>query len=131
MGLSDRSTLALAKFERALAALREVMDANETAMARDALLLRYVFTFEMAWQAMNAILRDLGEDPPRVASEVLKTAFVTRLIEDPDLWRALREARNEVSHAYDEKRAIAIAALVRAKALPAFDRLADVLRAHS
>lgn len=131
MGLSDRSTLALAKFERALAALREVMDANETAMARDALLLRYVFTFEMAWQAMNAILRDLGEDPPRVASEVLKTAFVARLIEDPDLWRALREARNEVSHAYDEKRAIAIAALVRATALPAFDRLADVLRAHS
>lgn len=121
---SDQTALQLAKFAKALATLRETAADSETRVVRDSLLLRFVYTFEMAWQAMRAVLRDRGDtETPRVAFEALSTGFKVGLITDADLWKRLRESRNDVSHAYDEQMAIALAALVRQDAIPEFERL--------
>ena len=116
---SDRTKLELRKFADAVTTLEEAAGEDESRMARDSLLLRYVFTFEAAWQAMRQVLADRGDDETaRVAFSTLETAFKVGLIHDPSLWDELRKARNAVVHAYDEEEAIALAALVRQKGLP-------------
>lgn len=127
---SDRTKLELRKFADAVATLEEAATGDETRQARDSLLLRYVYTFEMAWQAMRMVLEDQGDtETPRVAFATLETAFKVGLIRDPALWKEMREARNGVVHAYDEDKAVALAAIVRQKALPALVRLLAELRA--
>jgi nucleotidyltransferase substrate binding protein (TIGR01987 family) len=126
---SDRTRLELRKFSDALTSLEEVALDDETRKTRDSLLLRYVYTFEMAWQSMRLVLEDRGDtETPRVAFATLETAFKVGMIRDPALWKDLREARNGVVHAYDEGKAIALAALVRQQALPALRQLLADLR---
>lgn len=128
---SDRTLLELRKLDEALATLEESAADNETRQARDSLLLRYVYTFEMAWQAMRLILADRGDtETPRVAFSTLETAFVVSMIRDAELWKEMREARNAVVYAYDEGEAIALAAFVRSKALPELKQLATGLRVN-
>lgn len=129
MPASDATRLQLQKFERALQTLQETAAQNEDRFVRDSLLLRFVYTFEMAWQAMRLVMRDRGdEETPRVAYETLAAAFKTGLVRDADLWKRLREARNNVSHAYDEQMAVALSAVVRQDALPEFARVLQVLQ---
>lgn len=129
-GYSDRTTLELQKFADALATLEEAADANETRMARDSLLLRYVYTFEMAWQTMRQVLSDKGDtETARIAFSTLETAFQVGMIRDAALWDDLRKARNGVVHAYDEGDAIALAALVREKGVPTLRQLLAELQA--
>jgi nucleotidyltransferase substrate binding protein (TIGR01987 family) len=121
---SDRTQLELRKFTDAVATLKEAAAEDESRQARDSLLLRYVYTFEMAWQTMRLVLDDRGDtETPRVAFATLETAFQVGMIHDPALWKRLREARNAVVHAYDEDKAIALAAIVRSDGLPTFERL--------
>ena len=96
--------------------------------SRDSILLSFVFSFEMAWKLLKAVLVADGASPPDYAAAVIKAAFTARQLTDADLWVDLREARNDVSHAYDEQRAIAIAELVKARALPALTLLLTSLR---
>ncbi|MEI8323804.1 MAG: HI0074 family nucleotidyltransferase substrate-binding subunit [Betaproteobacteria bacterium] len=127
---SDRTLLELRKFDEAVAALEEAVGEDESRKARDSLLLRYVYTFEMAWQAMRLVLTDRGDtETPKIAFATLETAFVVGMIHDPALWKDMREARNAVVHAYDEDKAIALAAFVRNKAFAVLKRLAVELRA--
>ena len=74
---SDQTQLQLRKFADALATLQDTADDDEDRKTRDSLLLRYVYTFEMAWQSMRAVLRDRGDDEtPRVAFAALEMDFV-------------------------------------------------------
>lgn len=127
---SDQTQLQLRKFADALATLRETANDDEDRKTRDSLLLRYVYTFEMAWQSMRAVLQDRGDDEtPRIAFAALETGFKVGYITDAALWKRLREGRNGVSHAYDESMAIALAAMVRVEAIPEFERLLAHLQA--
>lgn len=117
------------RFAAALTALQDAV-ASDTGdkKSRDSILLSYVFTFEMSWKALKAALAVLGETAPNDAAGTFKAAFTAGLVTDPDLWMDLREARNEVSHAYDLDKAIAIAALVTQRAVAAFQGLMEGLR---
>lgn len=127
--MEDRLKFQLAQFERAFAALQESVDTDDgSRKSRDSILLSYVFTFEAACKAMRAALDELGLSVPDYASAVLRGAFQGRLLSEPGAWEKLRESRNAVAHAYDEDRAIKIAAHVRAEALRLFATLIDELR---
>jgi nucleotidyltransferase substrate binding protein (TIGR01987 family) len=129
MVASAKTLLQLKKFEAALATLIETAADNEDRKTRDSLLLRYVYTFEMAWQSIRAVLQDRGDDQtPRVAFEALTMGFKTGYLLDEDLWRRMREARNGVSHAYDEPMAIDLSAMVRQDAIAEFERLLAQLK---
>ncbi len=129
MRFSDETELQLEKFEKALLTLEEAASEDEDRKGRDSLLLRFVFSFEMAWQSIRAVLRDRGDDEtPRVAFAALATGFKVGYITDQELWTRLRDARNGVSHAYDESMAIDLSATVRADAIPEFRRLLTLLR---
>ena len=114
---SDRTKLELRKFADALAALEEAALENETRMARDSLLLRYVFTFEMAWQAMRQVLLDRGDtETPRVAFSTLDTAFKVGIVRDPAPGQ-LRKAERR-SPRLRRSRSDCIGRLGQAEALP-------------
>lgn len=108
-------------FQRALARLKEALAEDETDIVRDSIIQRFEFTFEMAWKTMFRFLADKGEDVDPKAWSVLPVAFEVRLLADPDVWKQMREYRNEASHEYDQRKAVEIAAFVRHKAVPAFD----------
>lgn len=132
MAFSQSTALQLEKFSQALATLKETAQDNEDRKTRDSLLLRFVYTFEMAWQAMRAVLQDKGDvETPRVAFATLETAFQMRYITNEDLWDRLRKGRNGVSHAYDEGMAIGLAAMVRVDAIPEFERVLAHLKAQA
>ena len=129
MNSSERLSFQHERFGKALAALQDAVDTDTgDKKSRDSILLSFVFSFEMAWKLLKAALVADGANPPDYAAAVIKSAFTARLLTDADLWVDLREARNDVSHAYDEQRAIAIAELVKARAVPALTLLLTSLR---
>lgn len=121
--------LMLDQYAKALRALEDAITTDDgEKKSRDSILLSYVFTFEMAVKSLKTVLGELGMDVPNYASAILKGAFQARLIEDATAWEQLRDQRNYVSHAYDESKAIDIAAYVRQHALPHFRRLLEALQ---
>ncbi|MDD5028715.1 MAG: nucleotidyltransferase substrate binding protein [Rhodoferax sp.] len=107
----------LAKGRKALAAFDEAV-ATDTGdkKSRDSLLLSFVFTFEIVMNCLHAALSQRGMQVPDYAVAILRGGFQAELIDDPTGWDALRQSRNDISHAYDEALAVAIAASVRQSA---------------
>lgn len=125
----DRFAFELAKFEKALAQLREALPPDESRQARNSLLLSFLFTFETACKSLRQGLARQGLSTPDFAAAVLRGGLQARMIENPEIWDKLRDYRNGVAHAYDEALAIEIAAYVRAHAQPAFEGLLAKLKA--
>lgn len=117
-------TLLLPLGAKALRAFNEAVATDEgDKKSRDSLLLSFIFTFEMAVKCLKEALAERGIGVPNYAVAVLKGGFQAELIDDPAGWDALREHRNNVSHAYDEAKAIIIAAHVRQHAEPLISKL--------
>ncbi len=125
----QRFELARSQYEKALARLREVAGLDENDIIRDSLIQRFEFSFELAWKAMFYWLRDEGEKVPEMVRPVIQAAFRCEIISDPELWEQIKDCRNETSHTYNEEKAVAVAAFVRGRALPAFDELQARLKA--
>ncbi len=128
MTAQERFVLALEHYGKALARLREVLVESETDVVRDALIKRFEFTFETAWKAMYRWLRARDVKIAEEAFEVIPRAFNAGLIADDAGWTEMRRNRNLTSHAYNEEKAIAIAAFVRARGVGLFEALAQRLR---
>lgn len=124
----ERFELAQGQFERALIRLHEALAENETALIRDALIQRFEFTYELGWKCMFYWLRAQKEKVPEVVRPVLQAAYRAELIADADRWEKIKDYRDETSHTYDEKKAIEVAAFVRAEAVQAFDALLAKLK---
>ena len=130
MAANRRLVIQVEMLEKALARLEEVLAMSETDVIRDSLIKRFEFTFEMAWKAMYRWLRSKQVDIPEESFEVIPRAFQAGLIADDAAWTRIRQARNQTSHTYDEKKAIAVAATVRADAAPRFRELLKRLQAE-
>lgn len=130
MSAQERLGQQMAYFESALTRLDEVLVLPESDIVRDALIKRFEFSFEMAWKCMYRWLRMNEVDVREEAFEVIPRAFRAGLIDDDATWTAIRRARNATSHTYDKKRAMEVAATVRADAAPRFHALLDRLRAE-
>lgn len=125
---NERFELARSQFEKALARLHEALAENETGLVRDALIQRFEFTYELGWKSMFYWLRAQKENVPEVVRQVIQAAFRAELIAAADQWEKIKDYRDETSHTYDEKKAIEVAAFVRAQAVHAFDALLVKLR---
>ena len=90
----------------ALARLREVLQAPETDVSRDAAIQRFEFCFELAWKSIQELARDEGLDC-QSPKGCLRLAFKTSWIENEQGWLAMLD-RNKTSHTYDEDLAKAV-----------------------
>ena len=92
----------LQSLHQALARFEEVIQMEKTVINRDAAILRFEFTIELAWKSMQKFLRD--EDIEcRSPKECLKEAFQFGLIEDDKIWNDMVKDRNLVVHSYYEQ----------------------------
>lgn len=129
--MDRRFELALGHFEKALSRLEESLAYDESDMARDSVIKRFEFTFEMAWKACYRWLRARNVDVDEEAFAVLPRAFQNRLVTDEAAWSDIRKARNKTSHTYHENVAIEVAAYIRSVAAPAFHGLVTTLRVRA
>lgn len=116
-------TRALAALDRGLARWSATPQDEEL---RDACIQRFEFTFELSWKMLK---RRLSLDLPNAAEvdamtwrALIRAGAVQGLIDDVDSWLLYREKRNITSHAYDEKKAAEVGAV-----LPRFARDAQAL----
>jgi len=98
---------AVKAFEQALRRLQEVLREPESSLVRDAAIKRFEFTFELAWKAVQRLLREQGVlcHSPKGC---LREAFTCGLVRDSPLWIRMIEDRNLTVHTYNERTAVAI-----------------------
>ena len=70
----------------------------------------YEITFEQSWKMMKEILQNHGYEDGATGSPkiILKTAYKAGMIKDEELWLRALQARNNVTHSYNQKIALGI-----------------------
>ena len=70
----------------------------------------YEITFEQLWKMMKEILQNHGYEEGATGSPkiILKTAYKAGMIKDEELWLRALQARNNVTHSYNQKIALGI-----------------------
>ncbi len=101
--------------KKAMDRLHEALVLSRTDINRDATIQRFEFCFELAWKLLQTGVRYKGLEAygPR---DSIRLGAEMGLVENPDAWLAVLEARNLTTHMYD----MALANLVydQAKNLP-------------
>lgn len=85
----------------------------------------YEICFEQCWKALKEIFEAQGYPESRTGSpkQILKTAYQAGLIHDQDQWLAALNARNNVTHAYNQDVALDIVRQTKAVFYPMFTEL--------
>ena len=100
-------------FHKALARFNEAVihfSANPSdEFARDALIQRFEFTFELAWKCLAEHLHENGNHVQKMPRPVLKECYSVGLIKNEAVWLEILKSRNLTSHIYDEETANLIA----------------------
>lgn len=89
-------------FTQALKRLEEILNAEKSIINRDAAILRFEFTVELAWKCIQKFLRG-QEIVCRSPKECLKEAFGFGLVKDDARWLSAFQDRNLLVHAYTEE----------------------------
>lgn len=100
----DRWKFRFKNYCKALATLEEVslMAEKLSVLEQDGLIQRFEFTFELAWKTMQDYLSETGYTGLRGPRHVIKQMSNDDMI-DPYTWDQMLEARNLLTHAYDEE----------------------------
>ena len=92
-------------FDRALGLLREALaDGREnlSPLEQEGAAQRLEYTLELAWKCMKDYLEDSGVTiSPATPRQVIKEAFVAKIITDGQTWIDMLNHRNLLSHTYD------------------------------
>lgn len=114
-------------FNNALARLKEVADLSRhhklTDIESDSLIKRFEFTYEMAWKLLMSYEKDNGETQMFGSKDVVRRAVQMSLIDNPEPWMDMIDARNRTSHVYDSEMATDIADEIISTYCPLFDEL--------
>lgn len=114
--------------ENAFAQLNEAVKIkNPSKVERAGLIQTFEFTFELSWNVLKDYLALKGIIV-RFPRETIKEAFQTGLIKDGHIWIKMLDARNETSHAYDEKVAEEITAAIRSRFFVPITELVESLK---
>ena len=95
-------------------------------LLRDAVLLRFVFVYDLAWHTMQRwlYLDGIALERPR---SVLRQAYQSQWIEDEELWLKMVNDRNLVAHTYREATALEVYQRVKDDYTPSLRRTYELL----
>jgi len=92
-------------FDRALGLLREALadgQENLSPLEQEGAAQRLEYTLELAWKCMKDYLEDSGVSiSPATPRQVIKEAFVAKIITNGQTWINMLNHRNLLSHTYD------------------------------
>ena len=102
--------------------------ANE--IYRTGVIAQFNLTFELAWKALQEVLRLHGVAGADTGSprEILQLGFKVGFISDSSAWLLMLKKRNLSVHVYDENEANEIIALIRDNFIAAFTVLEETLK---
>ena len=104
--------------------------ANENAIYRTGVIGQFNITFELAWKALQAVLRAHGAGGSETGSprEILQLGYKFGFVDDSIVWLTMLKKRNTLTHIYDENEADEMLLLIRDSFIPAFATLEKTLR---
>ena len=103
--------------------------ANENEIYRTGVIAQFNLTFELAWKALQAVLRAHGAEGAETGSprEILQLGYKLGFVQDSAVWLTMLKKRNTSVHIYDEDEIDEMLLLVRDSFTPAFIALQKTL----
>ena len=104
--------------------------ANENDIYRTGVIGQFNLTFELAWKALQQVLREHGAGGAETGSprEILQLGYKLGFIDDAAVWLTMLKKRNTAAHIYDEDSIDELLLLIRDSFIPAFVALEEQLR---
>ena len=122
-------------FDRAVVLLREPIERGiETlsALEKEGTIQRFEFVLELAWKTLRDYLEYEGRIiSPVTARNAVKEAFAAKILPDGQVWVAMIDHRNLLSHTYDSKTFDEAVLAIRDRYQPAIEHLREWLLARS
>jgi nucleotidyltransferase substrate binding protein (TIGR01987 family) len=118
-------------FSKAFALLSEINKRDTGALSnleKEGFIQRFEVVFELAWKTAKDYLEYSGLDVQPTPRAVVKEAFAAKIIEDGQAFINMLEARNRMSHIYDEQTFKAIFLQLKDEFYPAIEQLYNFLR---
>ena len=103
--------------------------ANENDIYRTGVIGQFNLTFELAWKALQAVLRAHGAEGAETGSprEILQLGYKLGFVQDSTVWLTMLKKRNTSVHIYDEDEIDEMLLLIRDSFTPAFIELQTTL----
>ena len=119
----------LTNFHNAMSRLKEGVQKWDEAddLARDGLIQRFEFTFELAWKTLKTCFEEEGLIGLNSPKPVLREAYAAGLLKSEELWLAMLQDRNSTAHIYSEQVAVQICRRIQERYLDAFAELIEQL----
>lgn len=123
----------LDNFSNCLAILKnadfKLADNNE--IYRTGIIGQFNLTFELAWKALQEILKLHGVEEASTGSprEILQLGYKVGFVSDSSVWLLMLKKRNTSVHIYNEDEIDEMILLIRDSFLPAFTILEETLKA--
>lgn len=104
--------------------------ANENDIYRTGVIGQFNLTFELAWKALQAVMREHGVEGVETGSprEILQLGYKLGFVEDSAVWLAMLKKRNIAVHIYSEDGIDELLLLIRDSFIPAFAVLEGTLQ---
>ena len=96
---------------------------------RTGIIGQFNLTFELAWKALQEILKIHGVDGSSTGSprEILQLGYKTGFLKDSEVWLLMLKKRNTSVHIYNEEDVDEMILLIRDSFIPAFLVLKETL----
>lgn len=103
--------------------------ANDNEIYRIGVIGQFNLTFELAWKALQAVLRIHGAESAETGSprEIFQLGYKLGFVEDSAVWLTMLKKRNTSVHIYDDDEIDEMLLLIRDSFTPAFVVLQNTL----
>lgn len=104
--------------------------ANNDDIYRTGVIGQFNLTFELAWKALQAVLKIHGALGAETGSprEILQLGYKMGFVDDSAVWLLMLKRRNLSVHIYNEDEVDEMIILIRDSFIPAFIVLEEILR---
>ena len=104
--------------------------ADNNDIYRTGVIVQFNLTFELAWKALQEILRLHGAEGADTGSprEILQLGYKLGFVNDSAVWLLMLKKRNTSVHIYNEQEVDEMILLIRDSFIPAFVALEKTLR---
>lgn len=104
--------------------------AYQNEIYRTGIIGQFNLTFELAWKALQAVLREHGVESSDTGSprEILQLGYKFGFINDAELWLVMLKKRNTSVHIYSEDEVDEMLLLIKDSFISAFISLENTLK---
>ena len=104
--------------------------ADSNAIYRMGVTVQFNLTFELAWKALQEVLRMHGVEGAETGSprEILQVGYKVGFVNDSSVWLLMLKKRNTSIHIYNEEEIDELIVFIRDSFIPAFTDLEETLQ---